>query len=85
MLIWVHYLEGEERALQLSKDNGIFPAIQADIPKVQAMASRIGGEDMQVLGMSIKPDGSTIYTCRQDDDEDSIDIVRSVDGRLMLL
>ncbi|MBC3919012.1 hypothetical protein H8L32_16090 [Undibacterium sp. CY18W] len=84
MLVWVYYLDGDERALQLSKANGIFPAIQADIPKVEVMASRVSGENTKVIGISIKPDGSTIYTCRQDDHEDSIDIVRTVAGRLML-
>ncbi|MFZ6757822.1 hypothetical protein ACO0K9_11490 [Undibacterium sp. Ji50W] len=85
VLIWVQYMEGGDRVLRLSKVDTIFLALQADIPKVEAMASQVSGDDMQVIAISIKPDDSTIYTCRQDYDEDSVDIVRTVDGRLMLL
>ncbi|MFZ6778140.1 hypothetical protein ACO0LD_15015 [Undibacterium sp. Ji83W] len=88
MLVWVYYLEGDDRLLRLSKANAIFPALLAEISKVEVMASKFAGNNLylQIIGISIKPDGIAKYTCRhEDDDENEIDIVRAGDGRLMLL
>lgn len=88
MLVWVFYLDREDRLSRLSMANSIFPALLAEIPKVEVMASKLAGNGqyLQVIGISIKPDGSTRYSCRhEDDDENEIHIVRTGDGRLMLL
>ncbi|MBI3727851.1 MAG: hypothetical protein HY254_05900 [Burkholderiales bacterium] len=87
MLVSVYYLEGEDRILWLSKANAIFPALLAEIPKVEAMASKLAGNNLylQIIGISIKPDGSARFLCRHDDDGYIIGIFRTDDGRLTLL
>lgn len=87
MLVWVYYLEGEDRILRLSKANAIFPTLLAEIPKVEVMAGKVAGNDLylQIIGISIKPDGSARYSCRHDDDRDIIGLFRTDDGRLTLL
>lgn len=46
MLVWVYYLEGEDRLLRLSKANAIFPALLAETLKVEVMASKVAGNNL---------------------------------------